>query len=34
MLPFALVDRVGLKLTYDGKTKETIIIRGNDELLF
>lgn len=30
----SLVDRVGLKLTYDGKTKETIIIRGNDELRF
>ncbi|ANA81920.1 copper amine oxidase [Paenibacillus glucanolyticus] len=30
----SLVDRVGLKLTYDGKTKETIIIRGSDELRF
>ncbi|KOR88621.1 stalk domain-containing protein [Paenibacillus solani] len=30
----SLVNRVGLKLTYDGKTKETIIIRGNDELRF
>ncbi|AJS57915.1 stalk domain-containing protein [Paenibacillus sp. IHBB 10380] len=30
----ALVDRVGLKLTYDGKTKETIIISGGNELRF
>lgn len=30
----ALVDRVGLKLTYDNRTKETIITRGNDELRF
>ncbi len=30
----SLVDRVGLKLTYDGKTKETIIISGGSELRF
>lgn len=30
----SLVDRVGLKLTYDSKTKETVIIRGADELRF
>lgn len=30
----SLVDRVGLKLTYDSKTKETIINRGSDELRF
>jgi len=30
----SLVNRVGLKLTYDAKTKETIIIRGGDELRF
>ncbi|WP_054957676.1 stalk domain-containing protein [Paenibacillus dakarensis] len=30
----SLVDRVGLKLTYDSKTKETVIIRGSDELRF
>ncbi|MGF7048561.1 hypothetical protein J2T13_003069 [Paenibacillus sp. DS2015] len=30
----AMVDRVGLKLTYDGKTKETIIISGGNELRF
>lgn len=30
----SMVDRVGLKLTYDGKTKETIIISGNNELRF
>ncbi|MGG1876808.1 stalk domain-containing protein [Paenibacillus cisolokensis] len=30
----ALVDRVGLRLTYDNTTKETIITRGNDVLRF
>lgn len=30
----SLVNRVGLKLTYDSKSKETVIIRGNDELRF
>ncbi|GAE04528.1 stalk domain-containing protein [Paenibacillus sp. JCM 10914] len=30
----SLVDRVGLKLTYDSRTKETVIMRGNDELRF
>lgn len=30
----SFVDRVGLKLTYDAKTKETIISKGSDELRF
>lgn len=30
----AMVERVGLKLTYDGKTKETIIIKDGKELRF
>lgn len=30
----ALVDRVGFKVTYDKKTKETIIIKGSNELRF
>ena len=30
----SMVDRVGLKLTYDAKTKETIIISGSNELRF
>lgn len=30
----AMVERVGLKLTYDAKTKETIIISGGKELRF
>ncbi|MGN7164551.1 stalk domain-containing protein [Paenibacillus cellulositrophicus] len=30
----AMVERVGLKLTYDAKTKETIIIKDNNELRF
>lgn len=30
----SLVERIGLKLTYDSKTKETVIIRGSDELRF
>lgn len=30
----AIVERVGVKLTYDSKTKETIITRGEDELRF
>lgn len=30
----ALVDRVGFKVTYDKKTKETIITKGSDELRF
>ncbi|OAB44125.1 copper amine oxidase N-terminal domain-containing protein [Paenibacillus glacialis] len=30
----SMVDRVGLKLTYDGKTKETVIISGSNELRF
>ncbi|MCQ4085903.1 stalk domain-containing protein [Saccharibacillus sp. JS10] len=30
----SFVDRVGLKLTYDAKTKETVIKKGTDELRF
>ncbi|MGM1049551.1 MAG: stalk domain-containing protein [Bacillota bacterium] len=30
----ALVDRVGFKVTYDKKTKETIILKGSNELRF
>lgn len=30
----SFVDRVGLKLTYDAKTKETVISKGSDELRF
>ncbi|WP_054955304.1 stalk domain-containing protein [Paenibacillus dakarensis] len=30
----ALVDRVGFKVTYDKKTKETVIIKGKNELRF
>ncbi|WP_422656961.1 stalk domain-containing protein [Paenibacillus sp. EC2-1] len=30
----ALVDRVGFKVTYDKKTKETVIIKGSNELRF
>nr|WP_235440059.1 stalk domain-containing protein [Paenibacillus sp. DMB20] len=30
----SLVNRVGLKLTYDSRTKETVIQRGGDELRF
>ena len=30
----ALVDRVGFKVTYDKKTKETIITKGSNELRF
>lgn len=30
----SLVNRVGLKLSYDSKTKETVIMRGSDELRF
>lgn len=30
----SLVDRVGLKLFYDSKTKETVITRGADEIRF
>ncbi|WP_106768109.1 copper amine oxidase N-terminal domain-containing protein [Paenibacillus faecalis] len=30
----SLVDRIGLQLTYNSKTKETIIMRGADELRF
>ncbi|WP_334071708.1 MULTISPECIES: stalk domain-containing protein [Paenibacillus] len=30
----AIVERAGLKIAYDGKTKETVITRGTDELRF
>lgn len=30
----SLVNRVGLKISYDSRTKETVIIRGSDELRF
>lgn len=30
----SLVERVGLSIYYDGKTKETVITRGSDELRF